>query len=190
MLTTVARTIRRADTPVDPTQLREKVGVGATRLTSAVNLLEQAGAVATTEQGDLVWQEGTVGKAVEGAEEIAESRRRVDRSRVDMMRAYAETEACRRQFLLAYFGEELEEPCGHCDTCDSGSAARVEERAEEAEDDRAGDWPVGLQVLHQEWGEGSVVSDDGDRITVLFGQEGYKTLALEVVEDSDVLRRV
>lgn len=190
MLTRVARTVRRADTPVDPAELREKVGVSATRLTSAVNLLEQTGAVGTTGSGELVWQEGTVGRAVEEAEELAESRRRVDRSRVDMMRAYAETEGCRRQFLLGYFGEELEDPCGHCDTCASGSAARVEERADEAEGERKGDWPVGLQVAHEEWGEGSVVSDDGDRITVLFGQEGYRTLALEVVEGSDVLRRV
>ena len=189
MLTKVARVIRRADDPVDPTELREKVGVGATRLTSVVNLLEQAGAVDTTAEGDLVWQAGTVPQAVEEAEEIAESRRRIDRSRVDMMRAYAETSGCRRQFLLGYFGEELEDPCGHCDTCRDGSAAEIDERADEAQADRDADWPVGLHVAHEEWGEGSVVSDDGDRITVLFGQEGYKTLLLEVVQSSGVLRR-
>ena len=39
-----------------------------------------------------------------------------------MMRGYAETTGCRRQFLLGYFGEQLDEPCGNCDTCSSGSA--------------------------------------------------------------------
>lgn len=188
VLSRVARAVRRADEPVGPQELRDTVGVGATRLTSAVNLLEQAGALGTTKDGELVWQEGSVSEAVEEAEAIAQSRGRVNRSRVDMMRAYAETEGCRRQFLLGYFGEELDEPCGHCDTCRDGTAARVDEHAEEAQDDRDGDWPVGLRVTHEEWGEGSVVSDDGDRVTVLFGQEGYKTLALGVVEESGVLR--
>ena len=38
-----------------------------------------------------------------------------------MMRAYAELQgACRREFLLSYFGEATEGPCGHCDLCDAG----------------------------------------------------------------------
>lgn len=188
MLRTVAKAVRRAGGPVDPAELREQVDVSATRLTSAVNLLEQTGAVTTTEEGDLAWEDGTVAEAVEAAAELAEARQRVDRSRVDMMRSYAETRGCRRQFLLGYFGEELEEPCGHCDTCADGSAAEVDRAAEEATEQRSDDWPVGLEVVHAEWGEGSVVSDDGDRITVLFGQEGYRTLALEVLRTTDVLR--
>ena len=39
-----------------------------------------------------------------------------------MMRGYAETDDCRRQFLLGYFGEDLAEPCGSCDTCADGTA--------------------------------------------------------------------
>lgn len=33
------------------------------------------------------------------------------------MADYCETTACRRQFLLNYFGEDYEPPCGNCDTC-------------------------------------------------------------------------
>jgi ATP-dependent DNA helicase RecQ len=107
------------------------------------------------------------------------------------MRGYAETSGCRRRFLLAYFGEELPDACGACDTCRSGSAARVEEaRAADAPAEREGDWPVGARVRHEAWGEGGVVSDDGDRITVLFDEEGYKTLALEVIGRSGVLQHV
>ena len=188
MLAKVARAVRRADEPVEPERLRAKLDVGASRLTAAVNLLEQAGAVETTASGELAWTEGAVKPAVDEAARIAQSRRRIDRSRIDMMRGYAETSGCRRRFLLAYFGEELAEPCGACDTCRSGSAARVDEaRAADAPGESEGDWPVGARVRHEAWGEGGVVSDDGDRITVLFDEEGYKTLALEVIERSGVL---
>ncbi|GAA1426255.1 RecQ family ATP-dependent DNA helicase [Agrococcus citreus] len=186
MLSKVATRIRRAKEPVPPEQLRERLDVGASRLTSAVNLLEQAGAVETNGDGDLVWREGTVKPAVDEAARLAEARRRVDRSRSDMMRGYAETGGCRRRFLLGYFGEDLPELCGACDTCVSGSAARVEEARGASEADA--NWPVGLDVRHEAWGDGSIVSEDGDRITVLFDEEGYKTLALEAVERSGVLQ--
>jgi ATP-dependent DNA helicase RecQ len=48
---------------------------------------------------------------------VAESRRRASvlNSQVDVVRHYAETVNCRRAELLAYFGEELQPPCGNCD---------------------------------------------------------------------------
>src|SRR3954452_22852821 len=74
-----------------------------------------------------------IGDAVSAATQVAESHTRMDRSRVEMMRGYAETPGCRRQFLLGYFGEALPEPCGHCDTCESGSAYAERDEARERE---------------------------------------------------------
>ena len=46
-----------------------------------------------------------------------EAERRVRAARLEAMIALTETPQCRTRSLLACFGETLEEPCGHCDTC-------------------------------------------------------------------------
>lgn len=37
--------------------------------------------------------------------------------KLDRMYAYADAKLCRRQMLLAYFNEYVDESCGHCDVC-------------------------------------------------------------------------
>ncbi len=49
--------------------------------------------------------------------EAAEEFKREEKRKVDTMLALCETASCRRQLLLAHFGEHLAEPCGHCDNC-------------------------------------------------------------------------
>ncbi len=49
--------------------------------------------------------------------EANETHKRVERHKLDAMLGFAELTSCRRQALLKYFGEELAEPCGNCDTC-------------------------------------------------------------------------
>ena len=39
-----------------------------------------------------------------------------EHKRLDALLSYCETSSCRRQVLLAYFGEDVE-PCGNCDNC-------------------------------------------------------------------------
>lgn len=46
-----------------------------------------------------------------------EARKRVERYKLEAMLGYCEVTSCRRQALLGYFGDELREPCGNCDTC-------------------------------------------------------------------------
>ena len=43
--------------------------------------------------------------------------KRVESAKLDALLTYCETAACRRQTLLAYFGETQARPCGNCDTC-------------------------------------------------------------------------
>ncbi len=43
--------------------------------------------------------------------------KRVERHKLDAMLGLCELTGCRRQALLAYFGESLPKPCGNCDSC-------------------------------------------------------------------------
>ncbi|MEU5091644.1 RecQ family ATP-dependent DNA helicase [Streptomyces sp. NPDC021356] len=157
--------------------LREETGLSRNRVTAAVNLLEEADAVATGDDGQVRPVPGvSAGQAAEQATEAAQAHRRTDRSRVDMARAFAETTGCRRRFLLGYFGEEYVPPCGNCDRCEEDRSGQ--EDTEPAAHPDAASYPVGSEVRHKEWGEGTVLSQDPDRITVLFDQAGYHTLSL------------
>ena len=98
------------------------------------------------------------------------------------MRAYAATTDCRRRLLLDHFGEQHPEVCGRCDNCDAGTSREVDTDAVEEGD--------GGAVRHPEWGEGVVVTTGGDRVTVLFAEHGYQTLALDAVRERDLLRPV
>ena len=159
--------------------LRDELDIGGRALTNAVNLLEQAAAITSSTTGFRA-VDADVDGAVRRAVAIADAAERVDRTRVEMMRGYAETRSCRREFLLGYFGETLAEPCGNCDRCDDHAGVRPARVGEAAV-------PVDTAVEHREWGPGVVISGDADRITVLFDEYGYRTLAMSAVRDGDIL---
>jgi ATP-dependent DNA helicase RecQ len=172
--------VRRAGGPVDPASLQEATDLSQTKVASALARLEDAGAVRVQTDGDVaaVRDAPPAAEAVRAAAEAEEMRRSFDRSRVDMMRAYAETDDCRRAFLLSYFGEPFEPPCGRCDNCEAGRVSAPPEDVPFA---------VGARVAHEAWGEGVVQRYDDDAMVVLFDEAGYKTLALEVVRSRHLL---
>lgn len=49
--------------------------------------------------------------------EAGEQHKAVQRAKLDALVALAEAPTCRRQRLLAYFGEQRAETCGNCDNC-------------------------------------------------------------------------
>jgi ATP-dependent DNA helicase RecQ len=108
-----------------------------------------------------------------------EDRKALERSRVTMMGEYAESEGCRREFVLTYFGEQFSPPCGHCDNCDAGLVTPAS--------DRVTPFPVGSRVAHAEWGEGVVQRYEDEAVVVLFDTVGYKKLGLEIVLERDLL---
>jgi len=170
---------------VDITELREETGRPATPLVRDLNLLEQAGAVVLDDEGNAAPAPDapSPGEAAAAARQVAQQHIKVDESRIQMMRGYAETTGCRRQFLLGYFGEQLDEPCGNCDNCSAGLSQ------EQHTPDADHPFPISTAVEHTEWGPGMVMRHEDDRIVVLFDEVGYKTLALKAVVDHHLLTR-
>jgi ATP-dependent DNA helicase RecQ len=152
---TVAEARDRGDDP-------ETTGLGVRRLRRIRNLLELAAESRPDED------------PVEAALELAEAHRSLERSRVDMLRGYAETQRCRMEFLVGYFGEPVEGRCGSCDNCRADVAP-------DPADERHAPYPVQTRVAHPEFGEGVVTDVEKDRLTVLFDDVGYRTLSLELV---------
>ena len=49
--------------------------------------------------------------------EAPDAQKALERRKLDAMLGLCEITSCRRQALLGYFGDRLEQPCGNCDTC-------------------------------------------------------------------------
>ncbi|HEX6470804.1 MAG TPA: ATP-dependent DNA helicase RecQ [Streptosporangiaceae bacterium] len=181
MLRRLATLVHEHGGTVSARSVRTTLRISASKLTSLVNLLQQAAAIEVNGRGDLRYAAHgpEPDEAVADAMAHDHNRRRIDASRIDMMRGYAETTGCRRRYLLEYFGEPSPRTCDNCGNCVSGATA------ETGTYNRP--FPVHSEVVHASWGPGTVMSADPDRITVLFDDTGYKTLSLEALQRDALL---
>jgi ATP-dependent DNA helicase RecQ len=157
------------------------VGIGSRAATSALARLVDVDAASWTADGGARWSGVlSVPDALTAlaAETVLE--KEVERSRLEMMRRYAEHTGCRRSFLLSYFGQEYPGPCG---SCDNDRLRSVRRRTMEP-------FAVGARVESGRWGQGAVQRYDGDQVTVLFDDHGYRDLLVSLVLERDLLRPV
>ncbi|MBD1912878.1 MULTISPECIES: ATP-dependent DNA helicase RecQ [unclassified Leptolyngbya] len=178
----VAEVLQNQDEPVDPKDLAEQLDLSKAKLKATLQRLAEAEAIELTPTGEVVagGLEDT-STAAEAAIAAQERRQNFERSRLEMMRGYAEVRDCRRKYLLNYFGEAFEAPCDYCDSCRAGVVVEESDRQP---------FPIASRVAHKSWGEGEVMRYEGDKIVVLFEQVGYKTLGIDVVLFRDLLRPV
>jgi ATP-dependent DNA helicase RecQ len=119
----------------------------------------------------------------------------IEWSRLDMVAAYAETSGCRRRFLLNYLGDEYHaELCLRCDNCLRIAEQRsVDDWDPDAERDRitasrSGPFAPGEQVVHPQWGAGTVQRIEGEVVVVRFDAVGYRSMHTPTVVERGLLR--
>ncbi|MDQ2631019.1 MAG: RecQ family ATP-dependent DNA helicase [Actinomycetota bacterium] len=177
----VGRAVAKAG-EVDPAELAENVDLSRSKVLEAVSRLEEVGFVEVSGKGEVIQRDDAppLDEAIEEGAKASQEREEFEKSRLEMMRSYAEHTGCRRDFVLSYFDEEHEAPCGNCDNCDAGLV--------EPEADVERPFDVGATVAHSEWGVGEVQRYDADHVVVLFESVGYRTLDLELVEEKNLLQ--
>jgi ATP-dependent DNA helicase RecQ len=178
----VAETVAEHPDGIAASELQEETELSQSKLTTAVTRLEEVDGVAALASGRVAARRvrSELDAAVEAAWHEQEERQQFDRSRVTMMGSYAETSGCRREFVLTYFGEGFEPPCGRCDNCEAGLVTGVAASARP--------FPVGGRVAHGQWGGGVVQRYEEGAVVVLFDSVGYKKLGLDMVRERELLR--
>lgn len=180
----IARVIHDSKEPITLQDLYAETRLSRSKLAEALSRLEEVGAIISLPSGEVI-ANGTnfsLDRVTQEAMEAHLSRREFDRSRIEMIRCYAEVSDCRREYLLNYFGEESDQPCGCCDNCDAGIMVA------EVNDERP--FAINAKVTHTIWGEGLVLRYEGDKMVVLFDGVGYKTLAVDLVLARSLLQLV
>ncbi|WP_315889759.1 RecQ family ATP-dependent DNA helicase [Kovacikia minuta] len=106
--------LQQQKTPIAPKELQEQSELSKSKLRSVLNYLAEIGVIETMPTGEVMpaTLPAEVENIAEAAIQIQERQQQFERSRLEMMRGYAEVRGCRREFLLNYFGEKFEAPCG------------------------------------------------------------------------------
>jgi ATP-dependent DNA helicase RecQ len=132
-----------------------------------------------------------------------EKRHMDDRERIQLMMRYAETTACRMQFLREYFGDDPGPECGHCDNCRAKAEGRLPVLKAKATTSTTKPpespaqiaaklsvlphshmFQVGDAVKHGRFGAGKIIEISGDNLTVKFENSGPKRIRSNFLQNA------
>jgi ATP-dependent DNA helicase RecQ len=101
-----------------PQEISEESNLPERKLATAIHRLEDVGALEVLPTGEVkLAEDADPEQTAAAAAEEQENRREMKRTRLRQMEEYVETSACRRKFLLNYFGDSYTGPCNNCDNC-------------------------------------------------------------------------
>ena len=165
--------------------LAKAAGLSKASLSRALGPLVARGAV-TRQPGRRLGAGPAEGTALDlartCADAVARGRER-EKSKVELVRRYAEATGCRRRTLLEVLGVTRDEACGYCDHCEAGHEGDPGGRHGTPDAPSPGEI-----VEHGEWGRGVVATVADDTVVVLFDDAGYRTLSMPVVREHHLLR--
>jgi ATP-dependent DNA helicase RecQ len=186
-VTPVISALLKQKRPIAFETLRATVDLSDTRLNRVLHRLEDIDAVTLHADGTI-----SVCMPLPDADQAARDAvdeqchlRHATSSKLDMMRQYAESDDCRRAFILQYFGEPCGPSCGNCDFC-----LRHHLGPSDVPNQENLPFPPSSRVRHASLGEGTVTRTQDDSLIVLFDEDGYRTLSLSLVRDEGLLTRI
>ncbi|HEY8314092.1 MAG TPA: ATP-dependent DNA helicase RecQ [Candidatus Baltobacteraceae bacterium] len=172
---------------VSMTDLRKILQLPLTKLKVILALLKKGGFIETPSRSKYaLTDEARANRDLVLNLASYETKKSYDQSKLAMMLQYAETRACRRKFILNYFGEDYDRPrCGACDNCLRALKAPAAVAANQTPQGQIAPPNSGYRiadvVFHPKWGQGTVERAEKDLVTVLFPTIGYKTLLASAV---------
>ncbi len=107
----------------------EALGADRARVVKAFNHLEEVGmlevGVTGLRQGMRMVSRPSVESVTAGLVAKVNRNESGNLERIGQVVGLLNEEGCKTQHLLAYFGEDLKEPCGHCGVCQSGKVITI-----------------------------------------------------------------
>lgn len=177
----ILASLESIQTPVAIEDLRQQTELSKSKLRAALNDLADVEALQILPDDQVICNPDLdVNEITEAVLQAQDRRQQFERSRIEMMRNYAEVRGCRREYLLNYFGEKFVGPCGNCDNCKAGITTETAQHQPYSLDSR---------LIHTSWGSGTVMRYEGDKIVILFDDVGYKTLDIKTALLRRLLRR-
>lgn len=179
----VLATLHTLKEPISLKEFQTHLDLSKSKLRSILNHLTEMEIVETLPSGEvaIIKQDQDLEQIVKAVIQTQEQQQQFERSRLEMMRGYAEVRGCRREYLLNYFGEQFSGLCNACDNCKAGIVAESTSRQP---------YPLDTRIAHKSWGEGTVMRYEADKIVILFDRVGYKTIDLQTALLRRLLQRV
>ena len=131
---TALATLDAAGGALDRQAIADEADLSPWAVTQAVHLLEDAGLVVPSPDDPVRLVPGRAGVDTEEAVGLLtaaeEARGVLEATRVEMVRALAESRGCRWRFVLTYLGQTDAVDCGRCDRCTARGGRDDEDRDE------------------------------------------------------------
>lgn len=124
-LESVYKTLTEMKGPMTRDEIVQVTGINARKLVGLLHKLEETGATRHLESGEIeATSTRPLSDIIETATEQQKFQKDLRKRRLQQMQSYAEWRSCRREFLLRYFGDGYQGPCGNCDRCEEARVVR------------------------------------------------------------------